>query len=85
MFFFFATKIHQKYPCTICDLEVKNSGTSIQCNLCDKWVHTTSVDIGNDKYEKLQKKSPAMVLPSTKSPPAQSIKLKKIDQEPKES
>ena len=25
-----------------------------------------------------------MVLPSTKSPPAQSIKLKKIDQEPKE-
>ena len=32
-----------------------------------------------------KKKSPAMVLPSTKSPPSQSIKLKKIDQEPKES
>ena len=44
----------QKYPCRICDLEVKNDNPSVQCHLCDKWVQTTCADIINEKYEKLK-------------------------------
>ena len=46
--------MHQKYPCRICDLEVKNGNPSVQCHLCDKWVQTTCADIINEKYEKLK-------------------------------
>ena len=96
--------MHPKYSCRICDLEVKNSAPSDQCDLCDKWVHTTCADMCDEKYEKLKQSLLPWYCPtctkeiqisqinnkelhflySTKPPPTQSIKLKKIDKKNKE-
>ena len=37
--------------------EVKDNDPAVLCDLCEKWIHTTSISIGETQYENL-KKSP---------------------------
>ena len=46
-----------EHPCKICISEVNDNDPAVLCNLCEKWVHTACIDIGETQYENL-KKSP---------------------------
>ena len=34
------------HPCKICMSEVKDNDPAVLCDLCEKWVHTACIDIG---------------------------------------
>ena len=46
-----------EHPCKICISEVNDNDPAVLCNLCEKWIHTACIDIGETQYENL-KKSP---------------------------
>ena len=43
------------YPCRVCTLEVEDDDKSLQCDLCDRWIHINYAEINHQKYEKLKK------------------------------
>ena len=43
-----------KYPCRICKKAVGNNHKSIQCDICDHWVHIKCNHLDNLTYEKLK-------------------------------
>ena len=43
------------YPCRVCTLEVEDDDKSVQCDLCDRWIHIKCAEINHQKYEKLKK------------------------------
>ena len=45
----------EHYPCRVCTPEVKDDDKSVQCNLCDRWIHINCAEINHEKYEKLKK------------------------------
>ena len=44
----------EHYPCRVCTLEVEDD-KSVQCDLCDRWIHVKWTEINHQKYEKLEK------------------------------
>ena len=56
---FFKTKnkknLTEHYPCRVCSLEVEDDDKSVQCDLCDRWIHIKCAEINHQKYEKLKK------------------------------
>ena len=44
----------EHYPCRVCTLEVEDD-KSVQCDLCDRWIHIKCAEINHQKYEKLKK------------------------------
>ena len=47
------------FPCLKCSRAVAENHKSVQCNICDKWVHIACNNLNIYKYKKLQKdKSP---------------------------
>ena len=45
----------EHYPCRVCTLEVEDDDKSVQCDLCDRWIHIKCAKINHQKYEKLLK------------------------------
>ena len=45
----------EHYPCRVCTLEVEDDDKSVQCDLCDRWIHIKCAEINHQKYEKLEK------------------------------
>ena len=45
----------EHYPCRVCALEVEDDDKSVQCDLCDRWIHIKCAEINHQKYEKLKK------------------------------
>ena len=45
----------EHYPCRVCTLEVEDDDKSVQCELCDRWIHIKCAEINHQKYEKLKK------------------------------
>ena len=45
----------EHYPCRVCTLEVEDDDKSVQCDLCDRWIHIKCAEINHQKYEKLKK------------------------------
>ena len=45
----------EHYPCRVCTLEVEDDDKSVQCDLCDRWIHIKCAEINHQKDEKLQK------------------------------
>ena len=43
-----------KFPCSICNCEVKNNDKSIQCTTCELWVHIKCNGISVEEYTKRQ-------------------------------
>ena len=43
------------YPRRVCSLEVEDDDKSVQCDLCDRWIHIKCAEINHQKYEKLKK------------------------------
>ena len=43
------------YPCWVWTLEVEDDNKSVQCDLCDRWIHIKCAEINHQKYEKLKK------------------------------
>ena len=39
----------------VCTLEVEDDDKSVQCDLCDRWIHINCAKINHEKYEKLKK------------------------------
>ena len=45
----------EHYPCRVCILEVEGDDKSVQCDLCDRWIHIKCAEINHQRYEKLKK------------------------------
>ena len=43
------------YPYRVCTLEVEDDDKSVQCDLCDRWIHINCAEINHKKYEKTKK------------------------------
>ena len=47
----------EHYPYSVCTFEVEDDDKfdkSVQCNLCDRWIHLNYAQINNQKFEKLK-------------------------------
>ena len=42
------------FPCGLCSDEVEDDDNLVQCDLCNKWNQTGCLNIGAEKYEKLE-------------------------------
>lgn len=47
-------KRNVKYPCGICAKAVRSNQRGIQCDNCDKWLHTRCIGLSCDDYAILQ-------------------------------
>ena len=43
-----------EYPCETCQTEFTDNDKSILCDLCDRWHHTSCVNVANANYENLK-------------------------------
>ena len=44
----------EHYSSRACTLEVEDDDKSIQCDLCDRWIHIKCAEINHQKYERLK-------------------------------
>ena len=44
----------KNFPCGLCSDEVGDNDDSVQCDLCNKWNHTTCLNIDTEQYKKLK-------------------------------
>ena len=49
-------------PCWLCSDEVEDNNNSVQWDLCNKWNHTSYVNLGAEQCETLKKRSTILVL-----------------------
>ena len=40
-----------KYPCTVCNMPVKNNQQGLSCDTCEKWSHATCCNSDKDRYQ----------------------------------
>ena len=52
-----SSKNKVKFPCSICNFDVKNNDKSIQCTTCEFWVHIRCNGISVDEYKERQKRN----------------------------
>ena len=45
----------EHYPCKVGTLEAEDDDKSVQCDLCDLWIHINCAEINHQKYEKPKK------------------------------
>ena len=43
-----------KFPCGICNHEVKHNDKSILCTMCDKWAHIRCTEVSVEQYREMQ-------------------------------
>ena len=43
-----------KFPCSICNFDVKHNDKAIFCTSCEKWAHIRCTDISVEEYRKMQ-------------------------------
>ena len=46
-----------KFPCSICNFEVKHNDKSIQCTTCEQWVHIKCNGITVNEYTERQQRN----------------------------
>ena len=46
-----------KFPCGICNFDVKHNDKSILCSECDKWVHIRCTEVSPEQYKDMQQRN----------------------------
>ena len=46
-----------KFPCGICNLDVKHNDKSILCSECDKWAHIHCTEVSIEQYKDMQQRN----------------------------
>ena len=59
-----------KYPCSVCNNEVKKNQEALKCTECKKWSHRTCANISKEEYRKLQSKKFVWICPTPSCSPS---------------